>query len=126
MAAYPLHEGKIGNDAEDKDTPRTQLRDKWASVMRMYSKQPLDEIREYFGVKVALYFAWLGFYTYMLIPASIVGVLAFLYGWMSLKYDKVTKEICSEQFDRVPMCPLCSIKCPFWKMSDSCQYARIA
>ena len=42
--------------------------------------QPLDTVREYFGVNFAMYFAWLGFYTYMLIPASIVGLLCFFYG----------------------------------------------
>lgn len=36
--------------------------------------------RKYFGEKVALYFAWLGVYTQMLIPAAIVGVIVFLYG----------------------------------------------
>lgn len=46
--------------------------------------QPLDNIKEYFGVKIALYFAWLGFYTHMLIPASVVGLLCFLYGLITL------------------------------------------
>lgn len=36
--------------------------------------------RKYFGEKVGLYFAWLGVYTQMLIPAAIVGVIVFLYG----------------------------------------------
>ena len=36
--------------------------------------------RKYFGEKIALYFAWLGIYTTMLIPASIFGILAFIYG----------------------------------------------
>ena len=40
--------------------------------------------RKYFGEKVAIYFAWLGFYTAMLIPASIVGVVAFVYGLATL------------------------------------------
>lgn len=36
--------------------------------------------RKYFGEKIGLYFAWLGAYTQMLIPASVVGVIVFLYG----------------------------------------------
>ena len=35
-----------------------------------------DAVRDYFGVKIGLYFAWLGFYTFMLIPPSIVGRVA--------------------------------------------------
>jgi hypothetical protein len=36
--------------------------------------------RNYFGEKIGLYFAWLGFYTAMLVPASIVGVAVTIYG----------------------------------------------
>jgi hypothetical protein len=42
--------------------------------------QPLDHIKEYFGIKFGLYFAWLGFYTHMLIPAAVVGLICFFYG----------------------------------------------
>lgn len=37
--------------------------------------------RNYFGEKVALYFAWLGWYTYMLVPAAVVGLIIFLSGF---------------------------------------------
>lgn len=36
--------------------------------------------RCYFGEKVALYFLWLGWYTKLLIPAAVLGVVVFLYG----------------------------------------------
>ena len=36
--------------------------------------------RRYFGEKIGIYFAWLGFYTMWLLPASIVGFIVFLYG----------------------------------------------
>lgn len=57
----------------------------WASVRKWYRYQPLDYIKEYFGVKIGLYFAWLGFYTYMLLLASVVGVFCFIYSWSTLK-----------------------------------------
>ena len=36
--------------------------------------------RKYFGEKIAIYFAWLGVYTTLLVPASIAGLIAFIYG----------------------------------------------
>ena len=37
--------------------------------------QPLEEIRDYFGDDVGLYFAWLGLYTRMLFPNTILGFI---------------------------------------------------
>lgn len=36
--------------------------------------------RDYFGEKVALYYLWLGWYTRMLVPAAVIGIVVFLYG----------------------------------------------
>lgn len=43
--------------------------------------------RKYYGDKVAIYFSWLGYYTYMLFPAAIVGLIVFLYGLATLLTD---------------------------------------
>lgn len=61
-----------------------------------YKKQPLWLIKRYFGEKVALYFAWLGFYTKCLYPPAVVGLLCFVYGLGSMDgVDNVpSKEIC--------------------------------
>lgn len=61
-----------------------------------YKKQPLWLIRRYFGEKVALYFAWLGFYTKCLYAPAFVGLLCFIYGLGSMDgEDNVpSKEIC--------------------------------
>ena len=32
------------------------------------------------GWEVGIYFTWLGYYTMMLIPASIIGLIVFIYG----------------------------------------------
>ncbi|XP_022255251.1 anoctamin-1-like [Limulus polyphemus] len=122
-AAFPLHEGEY-NSSND-EAPRTWLMNNWAGVWSVWKKQPLDDIKEYFGVKIGLYFAWLGFYTYMLIPASVVGVLCFLYGCLSLLGDTPSKDICEDYKDTI-MCPQCDKEaCRFGKLGQTCTFARI-
>lgn len=45
--------------------------------------QPLLLYRKYYGEKIGIYFAWLGFYTNMLTVAAVVGVGCFLYGCLT-------------------------------------------
>ena len=35
--------------------------------------QPEEQIKEYFGEKIAFYFVWLGHYTLWLLPAAVMG-----------------------------------------------------
>ena len=65
----------------------------WARPGIWYCYQPLDAIRRYLGVQIAIYFAWLGFYTSMLIPAAVVGVLVFIYGLATFMSDTPTNEV---------------------------------
>lgn len=37
--------------------------------------------RKYYGEKIGIYFAWLGFYTLMLALAAVVGLGCFIYGY---------------------------------------------
>ncbi len=66
---------------------RKLLYKEWASFSKLFKFQPLDTVRDYYGVKIALYFAWLGFYTSLLLPPSIMGLLVFLYGLASRGND---------------------------------------
>ncbi|CAL1295181.1 unnamed protein product [Larinioides sclopetarius] len=119
-AAYPLHEGDL-ND-ESPGNPRWFLQKNWASYSCLFKKQPLDEIKHYFGVKIGLYFAWLGFYTYMLIPASIMGILCFIYGCLTLDTNIPSNEICNSN---TIMCPRCDKECHFWVLKESCTAAKL-
>lgn len=60
---FPLHETNALN----------RLQINW--VRKLFTAQPLDDIAEYFGVKVALYFAWLGHYTCALGIPAIFGTI---------------------------------------------------
>ncbi|POM59520.1 Anoctamin-like protein [Phytophthora palmivora] len=55
-----------------------ELRATWALNVKMVY-QPLHKIRYYFGEKIALYFAWLEFYTKMLIFPAIAGIITIIY-----------------------------------------------
>ena len=39
--------------------------------------------RKYYGEKIGIYFAWLGFYTEMLFLAAVVGTICFAYGYLT-------------------------------------------
>uniref|UniRef100_A0A8C5R0H2 Anoctamin n=1 Tax=Leptobrachium leishanense TaxID=445787 RepID=A0A8C5R0H2_9ANUR len=100
-----------------------KLKQKWARWRDVIYTQPVSEIREYFGEKVALYFAWLGWYTIMLFPAAIVGLVVFLYGFVHFNSSLISQEICAA--NTTIMCPLCDKYCPFWPLSDTCMYAKV-
>uniref|UniRef100_A0A8C5J4Q5 Anoctamin n=1 Tax=Junco hyemalis TaxID=40217 RepID=A0A8C5J4Q5_JUNHY len=107
-AAYPLHD---------------LLYQEWARYGVFYKFQPIDLIRKYFGEKIGLYFAWLGLYTEFLIPSSVVGIIVFLYGCLTIESDIPSKEMC-DQRNAFTMCPLCDKFCDYWNLSSACATAR--
>ncbi|XP_072223860.1 anoctamin-7 isoform X1 [Leuresthes tenuis] len=126
-AAFPLHEGPFQLPSyeirPDELNQRQVLYFYWARWWKWYKYQPLDHIREYFGEKIALYFAWLGFYTAWLLPAAVVGALIFVSGVMSMGTNTPAKEICNSGANYL-MCPLCKT-CEAWNMSDICTMAKL-
>ncbi|XP_054828852.1 anoctamin-9 [Eublepharis macularius] len=109
--AFPLHERKK-ND--------TFLKINWRSI---HNTHLIEELRMYSGEKVALYFAWLSWYTYVLLIAAVPGIILVIYGFMSFNSSQVSQEICAA--NTTIMCPLCDQKCPFWPLSDTCTYAKL-
>ncbi|XP_023039178.1 anoctamin-9 isoform X1 [Piliocolobus tephrosceles] len=110
-ARFPLHKGE------------GHLKKTWAGWRHMFRKQPIDEIRNYFGEKVALYFAWLGWYTYMLVPAALTGLLVFLSGFSLFEASQISKEIC-EAHD-ILMCPLGDHSRRYQRLSETCTFAKL-
>ncbi|XP_011490642.1 anoctamin-1 isoform X2 [Oryzias latipes] len=121
-AAYPLHDGDI-NEESAEPNDRKLLYDEWANYSVFYKYQPIGLVRKYFGEKIGLYFAWLGLYTQMLIPASLVGTIVFLYGCATVDDNIPSMEICHPKTN-ITMCPLCDRVCGYWKLSTACGTAR--
>ncbi|NXR32532.1 ANO9 protein, partial [Zosterops hypoxanthus] len=113
-AAFPLHK---------KEKITKILEKKWARWGVLFKEQPIDKIRDYFGEKVALYFAWLGWYTYLLIFAAVAGLATVAAGATVFSSSQVSKEICDA--NNTIMCPVCDQNCSFWVLSDTCTYAKV-
>ncbi|CAG05526.1 unnamed protein product [Tetraodon nigroviridis] len=122
-AAFPLHDSRYWTRSRDPncESERYYLYKYWARFFCFFKEQPLDLVRKYYGEKIGIYFAWLGFYTEMLLFAAIVGTICFIYGFLTYDDNQWSKEICSEAIGgNIVMCPLCDKKCGYWKLSSTC------
>ena len=91
---FPLHDGTHRSSGTNM---RAMLNKRW--VKAYFAAQPLEDVRQYMGEKVALYFAWLGFYTKFLFVASIVGFIVFLYGAANTRQTNPDATILQLMFD---------------------------
>nr|XP_046208166.1 anoctamin-9 [Oncorhynchus gorbuscha] len=112
-AKFCLHERKT----------QKELRKSWARWTACFRGQPINDVRNYFGEKVALYYLWLGWYTLLLLPAALLGVIVFLYALAFYKTSPLIKEVCESN---TIMCPLCDKRCKVWLLSDTCLYAKVS
>nr|XP_033812220.1 anoctamin-8 isoform X2 [Geotrypetes seraphini] len=79
---FPIHEQRILN----------RLMKSW--VQAICEAQPIDDICSYFGVKIAMYFAWLGFYTSAMVYPAVFGSVL----WLLTDSDQTSRDICCVVF----------------------------
>ncbi|XP_029993307.1 anoctamin-1 [Sphaeramia orbicularis] len=124
ISAFPLHDGSFTRRGrKDQRNDRQILHEEWANYGVMHKYQPVDLIRKYFGEQIGLYFAWLGVYTQLLIPPSVLGIIVFLYGIFTVDANVPSQETCNESLN-ITMCPLCDGVCDYWQLSTVCSLAR--
>jgi hypothetical protein len=73
----------MDKDGEEISTHAMHHPDNHAQKQIAMLYQPIDEIRDYFGDHVALYFAWLGLYTQKLVFPTIFGILGMISQWIA-------------------------------------------
>ncbi|XP_013166639.1 PREDICTED: anoctamin-9-like [Papilio xuthus] len=94
--AYALHDGPyfIPRDATSINA-RQILFYNWAGVTNIFTRQPLNLVHEYFGPKVAMYFAFYGLYNLFLVIASIMSLITlYLAIYKNPTYMNVKEEFC--------------------------------
>lgn len=72
--------------------------------------------RKYYGEKIGIYFAWLGFYTEMLFFAAVMGVICFTYGVLSYD-DNISRLVIQEPILHFALEGTTSASCMLFKMS---------
>uniref|UniRef100_A0A914I139 Anoctamin n=1 Tax=Globodera rostochiensis TaxID=31243 RepID=A0A914I139_GLORO len=126
-AAFPLHD-RLNQKAKHTDleqcTDRQLLYESWVRMRNILKRQPLPLIRNYFGTKIAFYFAWLGYYTRCLWSVSMLGILVVLFGLFTMDRDTESNEICEGDIGRALICPICD-SCDFVPINGTCLYTRI-
>ncbi|KFU96097.1 Anoctamin-6, partial [Chaetura pelagica] len=126
-AAFPLHDSSFRHLSTDPNCPseRYLLYREWAHPKNIFKLQPLDFIRKYYGEKIGIYFAWLGFYTNMLIIAAVVGVGCFLYGCLTKDNCTWSQEVCDPNIGgNIIMCPQCDKVCTYWNLTITCESSK--
>ncbi|CAH0554017.1 unnamed protein product [Brassicogethes aeneus] len=108
--AYGLHDGFIQKDLDnDEDlNVRSLLRKYWGNLNAFYKGQSLDFIKNYYGVEIAFYFAFLEFYANMTIFPVILSIVTIFYSvvnyYTNYSYRDNIRSLCQRQ---TPLCGSC-------------------
>ena len=82
LAAFPYN--SLAEARETHERGIDELFSTWVGIFKLPWVQPLDDVRNFFGEKVAVYYAFVGHYTKWVFWASIVGFAIFLHQLGSL------------------------------------------
>jgi len=139
--AYPLHDGHYKPGARWSRLERGKfgayratLFQDWAQLGKIGKEQDMQKVRLYFGEKIGMYFAWLGYYNFFLAFAALIGIIPIFYGIATASSNPVIQEICNSTDI---MCPQgnsddglagCNVEdCKVWTLQDkACSQKRFS
>ncbi|CAF1152640.1 unnamed protein product [Rotaria sordida] len=129
LTAYPPHEqchSKFIINYNQTFNTRELLYLYWAQIKHIFKIQPIELIRAYFGENIALYFVYLGWYTYMLILPSIIGCFVAGYSIINVFFDIPTLETCNgSNISKEYLCPQRTRK-KYVSISNECHTKRFS
>lgn len=77
----PRNDESVGDEGRDKNNSSPAMPPLFYRFFVGSFYQPLDSIEEYYGEKVAFYFAWLQHVSFHLLYLSVIGIIVF---WVQL------------------------------------------
>lgn len=98
---FPLHDYDALQD----------LQKKWLKLFQLPWKQPTDEIKNYFGEKIGLYFTFMEHYTTWLIIPAAAGVLT----WVDIAYHSGTTTTKTLPAFSIIVSVWCTLFLEYWK-----------
>lgn len=131
LHAFPLHDGGVESFElpDQKMNDLTLLAKYWDNVPALFKEPPLDMIKKYYGLEIAFYFAWLGFYKRMLIFPLILSICTLLAIFVEyvFMFEEDFKNLC--RAEKIRMCRYCiqSWKlCEFDDLYEQCVSMKIS
>jgi len=106
LGMFPLH----------SHSKLVDLQQKWLLFFQLPWKQPIDQIKGYFGEKIGLYFVFLGHYTTWLIFPAFIGVLTWID--VALSQDDPSQAVVIPYFS-VFIALWATLFLEFWKRKES-------
>ncbi|XP_022910155.2 anoctamin-4-like [Onthophagus taurus] len=125
--AYPLHDGPLKWSESGPLNDRQVLAEYWASWYKFYQLQPIHIIYKYYGSEIAFFYAWLQFYTILVLIPAFLGLFAICMSYCDLNHPLLhpvrrVNEICESN---KTICPTCTDKhCGYTTLSDYCSVAK--
>jgi hypothetical protein len=105
LGFYPLHD----------HVELLVLEAKWLQFCQFPWNQPVDDIKDYFGEKIGLYFVWLGHYTTWLAGSAVVGFFC----WINVAADDNNPNAVIMPYFATFMAFWATFFLEFWKRKES-------
>jgi hypothetical protein len=93
-----------------------RLQEKWLVFWQWPWDQPVDDIKNYFGEKVGLYFLWLAHYTAWMLFAGVVGFFC----WINIADQNNDPNAVIMPYFSCFMAIWATLFLEFWKRKESC------